>query len=65
MGVVIERFLICDDCGVPYGLDERRLTISRHRRRAHEKGWITKGSKDYCPNCKQKHRVKVEGGNQG
>lgn len=53
MGAVIERFIICDHCGVNFGVDCRHLTIEDHRKNAKKDGWTTIGKRDYCELCSQ------------
>ena len=54
MSAVIEKFIVCDECGETFGVDSREQTITQTRQDAHEDGWITRGSKDYCEDCKKR-----------
>jgi hypothetical protein len=59
MSVVIETFIICDNCYVNFGVDNRSQTAKKHRENAKKDGWTQKGSKDYCDLCSQlKHPLK-------
>lgn len=51
MSAITERFLVCDECGEPYGVDSRFLSIKSHRENAKAEGWKFKGGKDYCNEC--------------
>lgn len=54
MGLVIEKFLICDGtCGDNFGVDTRgdEQTGRTLRQGAKENGWTTSGTYDWCPEC--------------
>jgi hypothetical protein len=58
MSAVIERFLLCDghlspDCHESFGVDCRMLQIWQHRHEARGEGWLCRGKKDYCPECRK------------
>ena len=54
MSLVVEKFLLCDECGRTYGVDMRQVTACVHRASAKKEGWVKRGYKDFCPDCKQK-----------
>lgn len=56
MSAVIETFLMCDgrECYNTFGVDQRSDKASRQRVNAKLNGWVTKFSKDYCPECAAK-----------
>ena len=51
MGVVVESFLVCDECGETYGVDTRQWPGKIHRAHARGEGWHYSRGKDYCPEC--------------
>jgi hypothetical protein len=54
MSAVIEKFIICDSCGINYGVDNRQLSIAQHRKDAKAEGWAVnrdRGCTDVCPSC--------------
>jgi hypothetical protein len=53
MSAVIERFIICDECGEPYGVDNRQYTIRQHREGAKMEGWKHRNGRDICPECQK------------
>ena len=57
MSVMIETLVFCDGCGENYGGDDRERTayMIRKTRKEHQ-GWVQRGKKDYCDECK--HRAK-------
>lgn len=40
------------DCDWSHGVAFCYRTVSEARVGAHEAGWVTRDSRDYCPNCK-------------
>lgn len=62
MSIVIERILLCDggkDCPLVCsysGGDQRHFTTKEIRKNSHGDGWVTVGSKDYCPTCAEKRK---------
>lgn len=62
MSAVVESFLLCDgpECSNSFGVDNRQLTIKKHREEAKLSGWLRLGSKDYCPSCSPSHNSKKE-----
>lgn len=75
MATVIETFIICDDCGETFGVDNRNYTAKQHRENAAKDGWKTISEnqienlgfsldvggkiKDLCPNCARFFSVKT------
>lgn len=51
MSVVIERFLICDNCGENFGVDYRNRTAKEQRSAAKYEGWRSSSGKDFCLEC--------------
>jgi hypothetical protein len=41
-----------EDCEYLYGTEAVFTTATETREHARKEGWITRGSKDYCPQCK-------------
>ncbi len=69
MTLVIERLIFCDgiDCiDSNYNGDDRNYFTAKELRLSRKNGgWIQRGSKDYCPECKvkikeQKRKLKNE-----
>jgi len=63
--VMVERFLICDECGENYGVENRECTGVRHRRHAADDGWTYRGGKDYCPECSKSPAARAEKPQEG
>jgi len=53
MSLVIEKFIICDECGETDGADNRTAGHSLKRLREIKKsgGWMFYRGKDYCDRC--------------
>ena len=54
MSFIKETWINCDSgCGVNFGVDDmcHGFTAKKLRKQAKENGWLTIGSKDYCPDC--------------
>ena len=58
MSIVIETILFCDGCGENGWGDERHFSAKYQRESNRQEGWVQRGSKDFCPNCKDKKEVK-------
>jgi len=56
MSLVVERFLMCDDCGETFGVDNRSFSTRMQRQSSKENGWHTNGTHDYCPECYKKRK---------
>lgn len=66
MGLVVERFLMCDDnstdmCYENFGVDERQhwRNARELRKSAKRNDWTTNGTHDWCPECsaeRKKHK---------
>ncbi len=52
MSLIIEKFLMCDCCGETSGVDTRSYDAKMQRDLSKKEGWVQRGSKDYCENCK-------------
>lgn len=55
---ITERFLVCDNCGQTYGVDDRCMSFSWHRKGARECGWQCGRKWDYCEKCVAKKNLK-------
>ena len=51
MAAIIEKFLVCDECGENFGVDFRDRTAREHRISAKLNDWVYRKGKDYCPKC--------------
>ena len=49
--LVVEKFMICDECGKTHGVDNRGYNAVQHRKSAKKSGWYSKGKIDLCPEC--------------
>jgi hypothetical protein len=53
VGLVIEKFLACDGCGEPFGVDMRCefQTVKLLRKDSKDSGWTFKDGEDFCDKC--------------
>lgn len=63
MGLVVEKFLICDGCGEAFGVDNQQRSGAQHRKDAKQIGWkliVGDGYKygDYCQKCVKEQKYK-------
>lgn len=52
MSVIIQTFIFCDKCDLNGNVDSYYDTAAESRRMLKSAGWIRRGSRDYCPDCK-------------
>lgn len=52
MTVIIETLVFCDGCGENCSGDDREQTAYHIRKSRKECGWVQRGKKDYCAECK-------------
>lgn len=55
MALLIETFVICDCCGISFGIETCQLKGMQQRALARESGWVYHG-KDICPQCRVKNK---------
>lgn len=60
MSAVKETFLVCDQCGETFGVDNRNDTAARHRQEAKSLGWKYRNGKDYCLDCWNTRKEKAQ-----
>lgn len=61
MGLITEKFLLCDFCGESYGVDTRQFNTAKQLREdAHRNGWVFYNNHDYCADCRKKRRGDYE-----
>lgn len=59
MSITRQVTVWCEGCGQ---WEQASATAKRLRKELRRKGWKSKGTKDWCPNCKDKSEEEVSHG---
>lgn len=58
MSVSIHTYVFCDECSENNAADDCYGTAAQIRAARKTHGWVQRGSKDYCPVCVEKLKLR-------